>query len=1437
MTRRNVIRATKRENASGGSAAAGGMNFHARVASVTAVHLLASRRLGWLKDLEVDTPVEIWCETNGPGDDLKFVLANGLVVEAQIKKGLSRSEDLWTALSSLARGLDQKTIAYGVLAVDIDTSATIRRGLAKGIVRLGDGREDSHDDITTEFKERLEALNLTAHTICGRLRIVVLHCADSDDASEQAAKAELMRLCANERDSEGAWRAIQLSAHGIIERRSRWTFEGLSGVIRAADIPLLTESTPSRSIVTSGCMWEFLDEISPYRGYIEAFRQHYLLSNDMRLQPFGGRDSEYEQLDAWLFDGRTPVRNLICAPTARGKSALLVQWTERLTSDATWSVVFVPISLRFNTGRPVVFYALLATQLARLLDVNLSPPTTDVDSYFQGMSAALLNQAAKESRHILIVIDGLDEAQGDGFNSTVIPRSLPKNIKVLVSAREQAGDRGTDGWLNRLDWQGSGRAVSQGLQILARTSVPSILESAGLSKELATDALTDRLMILSSGEPLLLSLYTEDLSDIARLQGHVGVETLDGLTPGFSAFFSRAFDSHNFAGDSSQQELVDITLAVLAMALAPIEGQDLTDLVAELSGQVRPAASDRFIKPIKRFVAGDGRIDHGYVLNHPKLGEYLREERCDSRTQAAVEFAFVKWGRDILKRLRTDPNIVIPPYVLQHHVSHLRRAKMLTLDDVEMLLSDVWRTAWFHLEKDYSGYADSLLAASSEMLPCAAYLSEQTRALRLRLKIALVASSVKSQGTAIPAELLAMAVKDQLITLRQALNIVLLQLPENRPGYSLALAPYLPAAELEQLYSDIMKTGDAASLNHQLAHLVQHLTGPKRDEIVSRILSWIRKDSLDPQRLGILATLLPALDDTLLESVIQEFIPQMMIGPTPVSTVISLVPIIETFHTRNRLELVKRIVEQCMFYIGTGVDPLLEVEALSKLSIWLDRNQLEVSLKRLTPLIKVNLAIQSMSTMTPGDFQAEHQMKRLRKAATILEILEIQYQPAAEYLASLDSIFSPLLTADYWDVDILSGILPIVRADTRQTAISLVHPFALRLPTANNRTHALLGLARIADPTLRKRILEQAFPDARRIEDEYSRGLTLVALFCELNANEKTQKIQALIEDIGRVRYALHLGELLIQISNQCPQTIGCEEFGLQNILRVTDIHNSLSTVLRELTKFPQQKRAEVFRICWERLKDRSDNFSSFQLGMAARLASEFWTMAEFDVARSKLTGLEPYFRLQLQVDLLPVAKMLGVTDVIDQTFEKIAAHVDLNERLSKITEAIKILPLSDSRRNMLPQFWTLAANLEDSNIHILIQGFESLSEGDKAGAWPKLVTRAKATEGAGQSLARLSQLAVDPNERVELLNAALTACAAEKPDTRASLAAQILSACVTTEETWKALDLMTNTPMTSRDVILSAMRIAAPHLAEIDDPNLIESLMDDIRQAARWWP
>ena len=87
-----------RRNA-GGSATASGMNFQAVVTAIAGVNLLVGSPLGWLDGLVDglvdDTPVAVWAESSGPGDDIRIELKNNKLVEVQVKKGLSRGDDLW----------------------------------------------------------------------------------------------------------------------------------------------------------------------------------------------------------------------------------------------------------------------------------------------------------------------------------------------------------------------------------------------------------------------------------------------------------------------------------------------------------------------------------------------------------------------------------------------------------------------------------------------------------------------------------------------------------------------------------------------------------------------------------------------------------------------------------------------------------------------------------------------------------------------------------------------------------------------------------------------------------------------------------------------------------------------------------------------------------------------------------------------------------------------------------------------------------------------------------------------------------------------------------------------------------------------------------------------------------------------------------------------
>ena len=101
--------------------------------------------------------------------------------------------------------------------------------------------------------------------------------------------------------------------------------------------------------------------------------------------PFGGRDKDIALLDAWLNDETAPPRYLLTAPAGRGKSALLVHWLQLLQAQgrvgreapASWHLVFIPISIRFETHRPDIFYEVRIPRISATQSTGMLPPSPE----------------------------------------------------------------------------------------------------------------------------------------------------------------------------------------------------------------------------------------------------------------------------------------------------------------------------------------------------------------------------------------------------------------------------------------------------------------------------------------------------------------------------------------------------------------------------------------------------------------------------------------------------------------------------------------------------------------------------------------------------------------------------------------------------------------------------------------------------------------------------------------------------------------------------------------------------------------------------------------------------------------------------------------------------------------------------------------------------
>jgi hypothetical protein len=292
---------------------------------------------------------------------------------------------------------------------------------------------------------------------------------------------------------------------------------------------------------------------SKFSGKLEEFLEQYLITETgLPTVPFGGRDADIARLDAWLDDDTVPPRYLLTAPAGRGKSALLVRWFQHLQAQgrvgreapASCQLVFVPISIRFETHRPEIFYEALAARLAEILGQELPPTHTDPGVYYADHCRTLASTAVAEGRRILIILDGIDEALGERFDAYWFPRNPGTKLRLVLSACWQAGDRDSSGMQTRLGWERDVRVQSRELPVLDREGVRDLLRKMGAPTGVLASRsdIVDHLYDLSEGEPLVLRYYAEDIWGMGAAAPRLTIADLAQLRPGLGAYFARWLD-------------------------------------------------------------------------------------------------------------------------------------------------------------------------------------------------------------------------------------------------------------------------------------------------------------------------------------------------------------------------------------------------------------------------------------------------------------------------------------------------------------------------------------------------------------------------------------------------------------------------------------------------------------------------------------------------------------------------------------------------------------------------------------------------------------------------------------------------------------------------------------------------------------------------------
>lgn len=435
----------KAKTGGGGPTASGGFNFQAAATAIALSHALRGIPLNWLEGLAADTPISVAAETGGGGDDLRLVLKAGLIVEAQVKKGLTAGAHLWTALMDLAAALAEGKAQFGLLLVSTTTSGTIRQGLAADLVRMGEGALPKAGSLGAKFFDRLKARGLDRQEICARLRIVTLSAMTADDGDVRAARAHLAAACAKPNDAAAAWDRLYRDAHAMQAGRGVRTAAAIAQVLRSAGLVLRDDPEGSTSeILERLCRWTA--RLNAHFTILGVDRPLSMDEAFIPLEPFVREDDADARADEDLaaavaryhdWGRRLPDRacassdpdalgrfyrlSVVVAGPGTGKSTLLAKVARAYALD----------------GFPVLKVTALAiARRMTALGQGFEEALFDLALDGSGVGAAAARAAALADW--VVLIDGLDEAGADqarvveGLKGFVEGRV---QVRVIVATR------------------------------------------------------------------------------------------------------------------------------------------------------------------------------------------------------------------------------------------------------------------------------------------------------------------------------------------------------------------------------------------------------------------------------------------------------------------------------------------------------------------------------------------------------------------------------------------------------------------------------------------------------------------------------------------------------------------------------------------------------------------------------------------------------------------------------------------------------------------------------------------------------------------------------------------------------------------------------------------------------------------------------------------
>jgi hypothetical protein len=201
--------------------------------------------------------------------------------------------------------------------------------------------------------------------------------------------------------------------------------------------------------------------------------------------------------------------------------------------------------------------------------------------------------------------------------------------------------------VERLGWARGAKIEAFELDRLGAKQIADVLVKLNAPVDILTQE-PGLVAQLTEGEPILVRYYAEDLWSAGNEWARVTRGDLERLKPGFDSYFKRWFELQEKLWREEDSGVnrreVDAVLSVLAFSLGPLGETDLLALMEFIHGLRGVTAVARLMEPLRRWVFGSGKGEAGYVLTHPKIGDYLQRSGF-AAVATRLRQGFADWGK------------------------------------------------------------------------------------------------------------------------------------------------------------------------------------------------------------------------------------------------------------------------------------------------------------------------------------------------------------------------------------------------------------------------------------------------------------------------------------------------------------------------------------------------------------------------------------------------------------------------------------------------------------------------------------------------------------------------------------------------------------------------------------------------------------------------